>query len=663
MAAQPTYEELAQRLKQLEQEAAVRQQTLATLTEDVSRYSTLVDETHDLIHSVTPDGDFLYVNRAWQQTLGYSDAEIKKLSLLDIVDESCRNKCRTIFTSLIKGEKLDRNETVFVARDGRRIIVEGQCTTKFKDGKAVAMVGFFRDITDRVKNELALRESEKRYRNLFENAHDLIQIVQPDGTLLYVNRAWRKTFGYSKDETGSLSIFDLIAPDCQEHCRQTFKRVLAEEKVNYIDTTFVAKDGRKILIEGNAICKFQDGAPLYTQCIFRDVTDKRQLEEELLKAQKLESVGVFAGGIAHDFNNLLTAVLGNISMAKLYLTPQDRALCHLNDSEKATQRARGLTQQLLTFSKGGAPIKKTTTITELIRDSSSFPLLGSNIKCEFRLADDLHSIEVDEGQLSQVIQNLVINGSQAMPDGGKITVSSKNVTLNEQELPSLAPGQYVQITVADQGIGIARKDQNKIFDPYYSSKETGNGLGLAICYSIIKKHDGLITVSSEVGLGASFCIYLPTTTAMVPENEEKADTKERYGGRVLVMDDEEMVQRIACEMLHHLGCETEVAGDGREAIDLYRKALMAGKPFEAVLMDLTIRGGMGGKETIERLIAIDPTVKAVVSSGYANDPIMAEFRKYGFCAVAPKPYNLKELRSALAKILVQEMVSEGSAAA
>ncbi|MDH3393381.1 MAG: PAS domain S-box protein [Desulfobulbaceae bacterium] len=655
MAAQPTYEELRQRLEQLEQEAAARQETMAILEENVNRYSTLVDEAHDLIHSVTPDGAFLYVNRAWRQALGYSDEDLKNLSLMDIVDKSCREKCRAIFDSLINGKKIDRNETIFVAKDGRRITVEGQCSTKFKDGKPVTMAGFFRDITDRVQNEKALRESEKRYRNLFENAHDLIQIVQPDGALLYVNRAWRQTFGYSKEETRNLSIFELISPECQEHCKKTFAQVLSEEKVNYIDTTFLAKDGRSILIEGNAICKFQDNTPLYTQCIFRDVTEKRKLEEELLKAQKLESVGVFAGGIAHDFNNLLTAVLGNISMAKLYLNPQDRALIHLNDTEKATQRARSLTQQLLTFSKGGAPIKKKTTITELILDSSSFPLRGSNIKCRFNLADDLRAIEVDEGQLSQVIQNLVINGAQAMPDGGTITVSSKNIHLTEQELPPLPAGQYVRITVADHGIGIPIKDQNKIFDPYFSSKETGNGLGLAICYSIIQKHDGLITVSSKPGHGATFSIFLPAVSAMPQKKEANTAAHQIRGGKILIMDDEEMVQRIACDMLKHLGCETEVARDGREAIDLYRKALMAGKPFEAVLMDLTIRGGVGGKETIERLIAIDPTVKAVVSSGYANDPIMADFRKYGFCAVAPKPYNLKELRAALSNILVREM--------
>ncbi len=655
MATEPTYEELHLKLIQLEKEVTTHQEAMAGMEEKVTRYSSLVDEAHDLIHSVSPDGTFLYVNRAWRQTLGYSDEDLKEISLMDIVDQSCRNKCRTIFISLLKGEELDRNETIFVAKDGRRIMVEGRCSTKQKDGKTIAMVGFFRDITDRSKNEQALRESEKRYRDLFENAHDLIQIVQPDGTLLYVNRAWRHTFGYSKEETRQLSIFDLISPECQKHCQQTFKRVLAAEKVNYIDTTFVAKDGRNILIEGNAICKFQDGAPLYTQCIFRDVTDKKKMEEELLKAQKLESVGVFAGGIAHDFNNLLTAILGNISVAKLYLNPKDKVLNRLNDTEKATLRARGLTQQLLTFAKGGAPIKKKTSITELIRDSSSFPLRGSNVKCEFRLADDLRPIEVDEGQLSQVIQNLVINGAEAMPTGGITSVSANNITLSKQEFSALPAGEYVQITVADQGIGISEEDLSKIFDPYFSSKETGSGLGLAICYSIIKKHDGLITVSSKVSGGTTFSIYLPATTHKTPEKEQANDTEPMGGGKILVMDDDEMVQRIACEMLSHLGCASEIARDGREAIDLYRQALMTDEPFEAVLMDLTIRGGMGGKETIKRLSAIDPTVKAVVSSGYANDPIMADFRKYGFCGVAPKPYNLQELRAALSGILVHEL--------
>ncbi|OKY74657.1 MAG: hypothetical protein BM485_12505 [Desulfobulbaceae bacterium DB1] len=656
MQEKPSYEELEKKVHDLEQQAVARREAAVAMEELVARYGDLVDNASDLIHSVTPDGSFLYVNKAWKEVLGYSDAEIAQLKLMDIVDPDCRERCRDIFLCLIQGERLDRNETVFVAKDGRKILVEGRCTTKFKDGVPVAMTGIFRDIGERVRSEQALHESERRYRDLFENAHDLIQIVRPDGHLLFVNRAWRETFGYDQEEIENLSIFDLIAPECTEHCQQTFQRVMSEEKVQEIggNTVFMTKEGRRVVIEGNACCKFQDGNPVSTQCIFRDVTEKRRMESELLKAQKLESVGIFAGGIAHDFNNLLTAILGNISLAKMFLQPNDPVFKRLEMTEKASQQAKGLTQQLLTFSKGGAPIKKITSIADLIRDSSSFILRGANIRCEFQLAEDLWPLEVDEGQLSQVTQNLTINACQAMPDGGVLTISTANYIADEGNCLGLRPGRYVQIAFTDQGSGIPPENITKIFDPYFSSKQSGSGLGLAVAYSIIKKHDGSITADSEIGRGSTFSIYLPASAknhVPHPKNEKSSDPAPSGKGRILIMDDEEIVREIAAEMLNYLGCESAQAGDGKEAIEMYMKAKEEGTPFDAVLMDLTIAGGMGGREAIARLLELDPEIKAVVSSGYANDPIMANFRDYGFCGVVPKPYKLHELSSTVCGIM------------
>ncbi|MEW6520231.1 MAG: PAS domain S-box protein [Thermodesulfobacteriota bacterium] len=651
MQGKPTYEQLEVRVRQLEQQARARQETILALEESVERYSDLVDNASDLIHSVTPAGAFLYVNRAWREALGYSEEEIKDLRLMDIVDESCRARCGNIFKCLLDGRPFDRNETIFVGRDGRKIVVEGSCRTRFEDGRPVAMTGIFRDISERSRSEAALRESERRYRDLFENAHDLIQIVLPDGRLQYVNKAWRQTFGYSEEEIDGLSIFDLISPECHAHCRQTFQRIITEESVQYIDTVFVSKEGRKIIIEGNACGKFKDGKPVSTQCIFRDVTEKKKMEEELLKAQKLESVGVFAGGIAHDFNNLLTAILGNISLAKMYLNRQDEVYHRLEMTEKACLQARTLTQQLLTFSKGGAPIKKTTTIAELIKDSTSFVLRGSPVKCVYELAEDLWPLEVDEGQLSQVAQNLVINATQAMAGGGILTIRARNVAVSPNNLLTLPPGRYVELAFQDEGAGIPPEHLAKIFDPYFSSKRTGSGLGLTIAYSIIKKHDGIITVDSEPGRGSTFTIYLPATDKTVPVRQEQAESSPTSHGRILIMDDEEIVREIAIEMLGYLGCETAAARDGSEAIALYVQAREEGRPFDAVLMDLTIAGGMGGKEAIGKLRAIDPEVKAVVSSGYANDPIMAKYQDYGFCGVVPKPYKIHELSATFGRIL------------
>ena len=658
MVLDPISNQTEQKLSVLEQEIAAHRAANAALEEKVERYRSLIDNANDLIHSVTPDGSFLYVNQAWREALGYGPEDIAGLHLMDIVDASCRDKCRCIFRDLIQGEKLDRNETVFVTKDGRRLTVEGRCSTTFRDGRAVAMTGIFRDMSERARNEQALRESEKRFRDLFENATDIIQMVRPDGRLLYVNRAWRETFGYGEEEVGGLSIFDLISPDCQSHCEQTFQRVISDEKVHQINTTFTAKDGRRIIIEGNAICKFQEGQPVSTQCIFRDVTEKRKMEEELLKAQKLESVGVFAGGIAHDFNNLLTAILGNISLAKLYCNPEERAAKRLEEAEKASLQAKNLTQQLLTFSKGGAPIKKTTSITELIKDSASFALRGSNVRCEYALAEDLWPIEVDAGQLSQVIQNLMLNAAQAMPAGGTVTMQTSNLASTGHELPTLPAGKYVRITVTDHGHGIPIEQLARIFDPYFTSKSTGNGLGLAIAYSIIKKHDGHITVESVVEQGTSFTIYLPATASCPLCPEVRTEPVLISKGRLLIMDDEEMIRDAAAEMLGYFGFEVETVADGGAALERYARAMEAGAPFAAVIMDLTIPGGMGGKEAMEKLRRLDPAVKAVVSSGYANDPIMANHREYGFLGVVPKPYRVEEMSRVLARVLAPGSAGE-----
>ncbi len=644
MAIEPSYEELLKKNEQLEQEASLRIKTMVDQDERLELYRTLVENASDLIHSVSPEGSFLYVNQAWRDTMGYSKEDLSRLKLMDIVDESCRSKCRDLFSCLIQGESLDANVTTFVSKNGEKIVLEGRCSTKFEDGKPMSMTGIFRDISKRVQSEQALRESEEKYRTLFENATDLIQAVQPDGRLLYVNSAWMKTFGYTQNDLDTgLSIFDIISPDCQEHCQTTFQKVVSSPGVQHIDTCFVAKDGSSILIEGNACCKFQDGKAVVTQCIFRDVTEKKKMEAELLRTQKLESIGIFAGGIAHDFNNLLTAILGNISLARVNSKPEDAIFKNLEETEKAILQAKNLTQQLLTFSKGGAPIKTTTTITELIKDSSSFTMRGTNVKCEYQLSEDLWPIEVDKGQLSQVIQNLVINACHAMADGGALRITAANLVLSEHDVPQLKSGKYVHLSFNDQGEGIAKENLLKIFDPYFSSKKTGSGLGLAVAYSIIKKHDGLITVDSKIGKGSTFSIYLPATEKRATAQETVKKISTTATGKVLVMDDEEIIREVITKMLQHLGHEVDTAQDGASTIELYFKAKKEGKPFDVVLMDLTIPGGMGGKETIEKIRALDPHIKAVVSSGYANDPIMANFKDYGFIGVVPKPYQIEEL--------------------
>lgn len=645
---------LQRKIKVLEETIAEQKESISSLTSKAQAFDALKSNTSDLIHSVTPEGKFLFVNQAWQDTLGYSAEEIKTLKLMDIVDPECLRKCKFIFQGLLFGKKIDRNITTFIAKNGRNVNVEGRCSTRFVAGKAVAMTGVFRDLSEIQMNAEALAESEERYRELFENTTDLIQLVAPDGQLLYVNRAWKETFGYTEKEIETLSIFQLISPDCRGHCETVFRKVLTEPKVNYIDTVFITKNGRRISIEGNAICKFVDGKPIRTQCIFRDVTQKKQMEEELHKAQKIESLGVLAGGIAHDFNNLLTAILGNISLAKMYLHSPEKTNSYLENTEQATLRAKGLTQQLLTFSKGGAPIKRTTTISALITESTTFVLRGSNVNCEYDFPKDLWSVEVDEGQLSQVSHNLVINASQAMEGGGTITIRGKNKVIPNDTESSLAPGKYVELQFSDQGCGIPEEHLSKIFDPYFSSKKSGSGLGLAISYSIIKNHDGLIQVHSRVDTGTTFSIYLPAFSLGKDIQSTYSDNKTTSPsilGRVLIMDDEALVREMLMEILTHLGCESVAASNGHETITLYTQAQENNTPFDLLIMDLTIPGSMGGLETLEKLRVLDPDVQALVSSGYANDPVMANYSEYGFCGVLPKPFMVEELRKTLDECL------------
>jgi CheY-like chemotaxis protein len=326
----------------------------------------------------------------------------------------------------------------------------------------------------------------------------------------------------------------------------------------------------------------------------------------------------------------------------------------LMEAEKACARAADLTRQLLTFAKGGAPVRKTASLGEMIRECCEFSLRGSNVRCEFSVADDLWTVEIDVGQMSQVIQNLVINADQAMPEGGVIRVSAGNLVLDAENRPLGLPlddGRYVKVSVADRGTGISKEHLSKIFDPYFSTKHKGSGLGLAISYSIVKSHDGYLGAASELGEGTTFEIYLPASEVSVRPEEKKEQKLLAGEGRVLLMDDEEQLRKSAGRILNKLGYEVEFAGHGEEAIEIYQKAQASGKPFDAVILDLTVPGGMGGKETIKKLIELDPEVKAVVSSGYSNDPVMAEFKEYGFQGVLVKPYKIEELGELLHKLI------------
>jgi len=383
-----------------------------------------------------------------------------------------------------------------------------------------------------------------------------------------------------------------------------------------------------------------------------DIAELKRMEEEILKAEKLESLGVLAGGLAHDFNNVLTTILGNVSMAKYQASPESDIFELLSEVEAASKRAQSLTNQLLTFAKGGAPVKETASLADIIKESSGFVMSGSKSVCELSIADNLWPVEVDVGQISQVIHNIIINANQAMPEGGVIKIRAGNLIIDEGNERQLKPGRYVRMSFNDEGMGISEKHLSKIFDPYFTTKHAGSGLGLAATYSIIRRHGGIITVETQMEIGTTFHICLPASEKPVPDKERAELLTGK--GKILVMDDEAPLRKMYGMVLGKLGYTSEFAEDGDEALRMAKEAKQASKPYDAAILDLTIPGGMGGKEAIQKLLEIDPEIRAIVSSGYADDPVMADFQEYGFKGRLAKPFEFGALSNVLHEVIKGE---------
>ncbi len=522
-------------------------------------------------------------------------------------------------------------------------------------GQPARLNGIIWDVTEQRIFEKELQEKEMKYRSLFESAKDGIFILAETG-FMDCNQKGAEMYGLKKEELLGHSPLD-FAPEHQPDGRLSFE--VSGEKIEAvlrgIPQVF---EWQSLNAKGNpfdveiTLSRLELGGKMYLQSIVRDIGERKRLELEHLKTQKLESIGTLAGGIAHDFNNLLQGVFGYISLARLKKDDREKSLAALEEAEKALHMTVKLTNQLLTFSKGGKPVKKTIDLLPVIENAAKFALSGS--RTDFRIvADgDLWQIDADEGQIGQVIQNIVLNADQAMPEGGRVEVMTRNFHAQGRYPSGLQQGAYVEITIKDSGVGIPEQYRAKIFDPYFTTKEKGSGLGLATSYSIIKNHNGMIDVKSERGKGTTFIIYLPATEAVKREEQGRpAAAAPGRTGRVLIMDDEPVILDIAGELIRALGHSAEFASQGKEAIAKYQEAQRSGQPFDVVILDLTIRGGMGGAETLRRLTEIDPGVKAVVSSGYSDDAAIAGYLEQGFKAVLKKPYDDNELREVLNRLL------------
>ena len=466
--------------------------------------------------------------------------------------------------------------------------------------------------------------------------------------IILINEAATRLTGYSRIEAIGEPL-DKILYIIDDRTSEPRAKIVSHEIFNNL--ILVTRDLQEVPVSTDSSpIKTSDGVIVGTVTVFQDISEKLKTQQELLRAEKMESLGILAGGIAHDFNNVLAAILTNVQLVMVKLKSNADIKPYLTNTIETTRKASNLTKQLLTFSKGGAPVRKDTSLVELIKDTAEFVLRGASIKLEFTMTNDLWVTNIDEGQISQVIHNLVLNAKQAMPKGGIIYINAENLSIAEGT--RFNPGNYVKITVRDQGTGIAKKNLLKIFDPYFTTKKIGSGLGLATSYSIIKQHDGYIEVESQLNVGTTFFIYLPASNMAVIPTETRTETAVTDDVfKILVMDDEAVLLNAMGEMLKYYGHRVVLTDDGVRAIELYKQAELLGEPFDVVIMDLTIPGGMGGQETIAILRDFDPQIKAIVSSGYATDPIMADYERFGFAGVVSKPYKINELNEVLQQVI------------
>jgi len=490
-----------------------------------------------------------------------------------------------------------------------------------------------------------------RLEALLGSIDEVVFEFDADGTYLNIWTQDESLLVRPKAELLGRPIADFFDPDFSERLVTQIRRVLSTgEPDNFEYSVDLPTGPRWFLGRINPVPDLD--ATFSTVCFLaRDITERQQTEAALARTNKLESLGTLAGGIAHDFNNILTGIMGNISLAMLYSEQTAPAWPYLADAEQASQLASKLTKQLLTFAAGGSPVTKVLALETLVRESADLMSLGSNVKCEFQFPADLWKVSADEGQISQVVHNLVLNAQQAMPGGGTIRIQADNVIIDASDPLPVAPGRYVQLSVRDHGTGIASDVLAHLFEPFFTTKAGGRGLGLATSFSIAKRHHGHLSVASQLGAGATFTVHLPASDATETPTTEPPPLLVRGRGRVLVMDDEPAVRRVAGRMLQELGYDAECAEHGAEALAMFEQARRSGTRFDFVVLDLTVPGGMGGEETARQLRAIDPRLTIVATSGYSSSPVMAHPEEHGFDAVLMKPYRLKEMSELIQRVV------------
>jgi len=633
----------------------VRRQ-LAKLEGIETRIRSIIENILDGMITVDEQGIICSMNPSAEKMFDCINNEMVGHKFTKLVPKKYGNEAEPVACAWEDLVKRTGNTTMAVGRTRRHKIfpIEISLSQMIVD-KQILFVAMVRDVTERRRFEQEIAADKESLAVTLRSIEDGVITTDVQGKIIMINNAGENLTGWTSKEAIGRSLKSVynIAIDLQAQARaqKTGSRSEAQSILLSMpeNATLRSRQGREYVIEQVASpIRDSKNEVAGVVLVFRDITERQRNEAERRKAETLEQLGLLAGGIAHDFNNLLTAIIGNISLASLLLPPNDEMGTRLNDAKNASMRARDLAQQLLTFARGGAPIKKTASIGKLIQDTVSFSLRGSHSRSEFLFGADLWPAEIDPGQISQVIANLVVNADQAMPNGGTLRVSCDNFSYDSDSSPAvtdLTPGDYIRIAIRDEGVGISEDCIKRIFDPYFTTKPKGNGLGLATTYSIVKNHNGLITVESKVHFGSTFMIYLPALRHHQLPAEPPRQMNEVVSGtgRILIVDDEEAIRALVEFTLERLGYKVSQAESALEGVELYRQKFEAGERFDAVILDLTLPGGMGGKEALKKLIEIDPTVNAIVSSGYAMDATMSRYQDFGFRGVIAKPYEAAEL--------------------
>ncbi len=635
------------------------------LIEREEQHRLVLESASDVIITIDETNKIIFANREIERIFGYKPSEILGQQLTRLIPENLRGDHINAFRRYVKSKQKsiswNNKEFVGLHENGKQFPIEMSFGEIIKNGRSY-FTGFIRDISDRKLAESIINEEKERLRVTLQSIGDGVITTDTDGKVQILNTIAEILTGWTQEEAYGKpveEVFHIYNEKTKVICENPIKKVLKTGKIVGLanHTALLSKDKiERIIADSGAPIFDKNRAILGVVLVFRDITEKSRMDGELAKSKKIESIGILAGGIAHDFNNILTCIMGNISIARLHSNENDRIYQRLVEAEKATIRARDLTQQLLTFAKGGAPIKVATNIKGLIIETSQFMLSGSNCKCIFNVPDDLNVVEIDEGQISQVINNIILNADQSMPTGGVIEISAQNKTIkSDDEVPNLKKGDFIKISIKDHGIGISSNHLARIFDPYFSSKQKGSGLGLTVCYSIVHNHDGHIEYSSKLDIGTVATIYLPASDQVVEDTGQEPDKLIKGSGKILVMDDDDVICKMISEILYELGYRYHTVMDGNDAVEKYKDALDSNDKFDLVILDLTIPGGLGGEETLKRLIQLDPEVLAIVSSGYSNKPIMSDYVKYGFKDVIAKPYNISALAQVLDRVLKQRI--------